>query len=309
MNLIRHWINYKFNVAKRFLSAWDAVWFAPLPSMEVSTARVALGIAVVLYSLSWVPSLHSWISAESALPSELARYLIGDGIEGTGSGGRISVLYLKVFESLAGIYAFLTAILCGACVLGIGGRVTVILSWLLLLGIVHRVPMLEGPGDILLLTLFGYLCIDPGKLKTPFRVGGDDGESRWTARLALTAMQVHVWGWLLVSFVSHLSEEMWWIGDAAWALASHDLTNGFTVNTLAGHPYVVNVITHGFLLVHLLVLMLLPWRFTRPLGFAFLLVLAGYVFVLSSDCIYAMALAAAASVFYISAKQEVLSIK
>ncbi len=171
----------------------------------------------------------------------------------------MSLLYYEGVQRYAVLY-LLACLVCYVLVaLGFGGRVLAIAAWLLVLGVVHRVPVLQGPGDILLLSLLGYLCVDTGKLKLPLVWGWEDGEERWTVNLASRAMQCHVLIWLLISFVSHLAEEMWWAGDAVWWLAAQDFTSGVTAEYLSEHVYVLNLITHGFLVIHLATILLLPF--------------------------------------------------
>ncbi len=71
MNLLQAWIRYKKSLCRSCIGAWDRYWFSSMSTWELSFARMALGLVAILYVLSWVPTLGSWIDDSGALPSSL----------------------------------------------------------------------------------------------------------------------------------------------------------------------------------------------------------------------------------------------
>jgi len=266
--------------------------------------RIALGLLAAIYAGSWLFDLNQWLEENGRLNVTVTRFLIGDQVEGTGSIGRLSPLY--ELESSTWIRGYLIAtILCSlAMAFGMGGRTMAALVWILTLGIVHRVPILQDAGDLLFSGIMGYLIIDPGKTKHWKSIGLDDREDRWTANLAKRLMQCHVVGWLAISLVSHLAEPMWWSASAAWWLAAGQRSPWFSQDFLSDKPYLINAISHGFIVIHLATLGLFLRTGCRPLAIGATLLMSITIWGLAGDWLYSCALIAATSCFWGIAARE-----
>jgi len=301
---MRTLIRYLQALSQHLIHQWDHFWFASRPTFDIGIARAALGTLSAVYAASWCIDLHDWIESNGILSSPVTRFLIGDQVEGTGSIGRVSLLYS--FESSWSVQGYLiVTLLCSiALAFGVGGRVMATAAWILTLGIVNRVPMLQGAGDLLFTGIMGYLVIDPGKTKKWWNIGLDDRTERWTSNLAVRMMQCHVMIWLLVSFVSHLAEPMWWAGSAAWWLVSAQLSPWYTQVSLSDKPYLVNVLSHAFILVHLVTIALLMVRHGRPLAIASALLMAMGVWGLAGDWLYSLAIILCTAPFWGIAVRE-----
>jgi hypothetical protein len=259
-------IRYLQAVTKRFIDQWNRFWFMAGPTLDVSLARIALGVLAAVYAAYWWFELSSWIVPNGLLNSSVSRFLIGDQVAGTGSISRLSLLYWFDSPVFVQLYLVITILCSLALAAGLGGRAMAVSVWGLILGIVHRVPMLQGAGDLLFTGLLGYLVVDPGKIRSICRMGLHDRAERWTASLAIRLMQCHLLIWLLISFVSHLAEPMWWAGSAAWWLASAQLSPWYQQHFLSDKPYLINLLSHAFLLLHLVSVGLLMVRYGRPLA-------------------------------------------
>ncbi len=286
------------------IQKWSGFWFASRSTFDPGIARVAMGLLAAVYAASWFFDLHHWINTDGRLNASVTRFLIGDQVEGTGSMGRVSLLYQIESKWWVQSYLIVTSLCSLAMALGLGGRVSVALAWILTLGIVHRVPMLQGAGDLLFTGMMGYLVIDPGKTKYKWSFGFDDGTDRWTSNLAIRLMQCHLLVWLVVSFLSHLAEPMWWTGSAAWWLASARQSPWFSQFLMSDKPYLVNALSHGFLLLHFAAIGLLIVRHCRPLGIATLCSMAMAIWGLAGDWFYSIALVACSSCFWGIAARE-----
>ena len=117
-------------------------------------------------------------------------------------------------------------------------------------------------------------------------------------------MQCHVILWLLVSLIGHLAEPMWWSGNAAWWLASAELSPWFSAHYLSDKPYLINFLSHGFLFVHLMTIGLLFRQNYRPLAIAAALLMAIGVWLLAGDWLYGLAIILCTSPFWGTAVRE-----
>jgi hypothetical protein len=237
------------------------------------------------------------IAPSGIMDRELTRELVGYGVWGTGNSARISILYF--IESKLGVQTYLatTALLGLLVAVGVGGRWTVIVAWLAGLGIAHRVPMLQGPGELLALGMIGYLAVDPGKLRHSFKIGLHDHTSRYSAGFAVRMAQVHFVLWMVLTLASCLAEEIWWNGNAAWSLAAADRSVWWTKEYLVDHPFLVNAITHVYLLLMIALLISLTTRGYRTWGIVLGLGFAALTYGLCGDWLYAAAILTGISAF------------
>ncbi len=225
----------------------NAFWFEPRTTLHAAILRMAVGVWCLIYTISWSKDLPRIIASGGLIDKELARYLIGHNIAGTGSAGRLSILYFVHSDSAVYLYLFLTCCVTVLLILGMGGRVIALLVSFLVLGIAHRVPMLQGPGELLILGMVLYLIIDPGKTSNWFRMGVDDRQSRSTANLVVRLFQVHTILWLSVTLLSSIAETMWWNGTALWWLAIAERSPIWNADYLSDKPDQVSVISHAYL--------------------------------------------------------------
>ena len=302
--MIRSLYHYLKRVARQSIAGWDKFWFAPKCATNIGFARISLGTIAAIYAASWISDLHTWIGNEGRLNVEVTRYLIGDGLAGTGSAGRLSPLYGIESALWIRIYLVVTMLSSIAMVLGLGGRLAAMLSWVLTLGIIHRIPMLQGAGELLFTGIMGYLIIDPGKVRCWSRIGFADQQSRWTASLSLRLMQCHVVVWFAISILSHFAEPMWWSGTATWWLAIGQRSPWLSQDFLSDKPYLMNVFSHGFLAIHLVALILLVCKGCRLLAIGACLLMAMSVWILAGDWMYGLALVGSTACFWGTAIKE-----
>ncbi|MFN9914257.1 MAG: hypothetical protein ACK53L_16835, partial [Pirellulaceae bacterium] len=110
-------------------------------------------------------------------------------------------------------------------------------------------------------------------------------------------VQVHVLMWLVVSFLSTLAEPMWWSGVAAWWLAENGRSPWFNSEALSERPYLVNLLTYGYLFLQLGLIGTLVRRGLRSIAILLSVLLGAMTWWLAGDAIYGLALVAAAWAF------------
>jgi hypothetical protein len=288
---------YLQSVIRPVPGAWSRFWFESHSTLDIALVRVAFGIWSMVYLISWWSELPALVAAGGLLPVEMARYLIGAGVPGTGSLGRVSLLYVVESPWVVQAYLAVAWIVSLALTLGLGGRWLALGQALLMLGIAHRIPMLQGPGAAWITGMLLYLVVDPGKLRRWWKPGLHDQASRGTARFGLRLVQVHVLMWLVVSFLSTLAEPMWWSGVAAWWLAENGRSPWFNSEALSERPYLVNLLTYGYLFLQLGLIGTLVRRGLRSIAILLSVLLGAMTWWLAGDAIYGLALVAAAWAF------------
>jgi len=278
----------------RLVDNWDRFWFSSRPQRDMNWIRIAIGISAAIYALTWLTSLGRWTSDDSLLSQSQTEFLIGRGVEGTGSEGRVSPLFTLVPSGFAWVYVLVTSIASFIVAFGVGGRFAVLLAWALLLGLIHRVPMLQGPGDFLITGVFGYLLICPGeKFTTSNRDESIDRVANsWLCNLAIRLFQCHVFLWFAASLASHLAEPMWWNGTAPWWLSFSGDQSWVSMRFWLDHPYVMNLICSSILGLQawILISFLVPsWRSS---GTVALVAFAVVNLVIANDWVYSVAIVA-----------------
>jgi hypothetical protein len=286
-------------------AGWSQFWFDERSTCNAGWLRVTYAMAVALYALSALGWYASVSHDQGLMPVELARYLIGDKIPGTGSDGRWSLLYWFPSSTLAVGYQVALLVVSVFLALGVGGRWMALVHAVLFLGSVHRLPMLQGPGELLLSGYALYLVIDSGRLKNSLSWGLHDTVRRRTANLVIRLVQTHFLLWLMVSFASALAEPMWWNGEATWWLASAERSPMFTANGLSNAQSCVEAMTLAYLVIQAITIFSLCKFGWRTWG-----VISGLLFslataFLSGEWLYSLAIVVGLSSFLDAARQEI----
>ena len=195
---------------------WNEFWFRPKSPETISLVRIACGLIAAIHFAVLLTNGPEWIGPLGWLNIDAGRYLIGDGVEGTGSHFRWSILYLipSAVPMVAGV-GLLASI---AMLTGIGARISPFLAWICLTTFHQRAPLLTLVYEPLLVAILAYLTIDPGRLLWTFRPGLASGQSRVSVNIATLLIQCHLWIWIAFSLLSMLANSSWWNGDAGWLL-------------------------------------------------------------------------------------------
>lgn len=264
---------------------WDAFWFSSTSNSVNTTVRMALGVVMCLQFLLhclWVPS---WLTGNGWLNESVGRYLIGQGMEGTGSEYRWSLLYLMGSSGVAWGICIAGLLASVLMVIGYGGRAVVLLVWGCAVMIHQRSPWLTLPAETLQIAALLYLAIEPGVNRFAVRrsVSSQVGSSRVgtsgsdlsspkessaaeygvLANLAMRCMQVHWILWLVLAASSMLQQVAWWNGTAAAVLSEQ---GAGMVGLVPRSSLWGQLVTLGVLVVHFSTAIFLVNR--RSWGFA-----------------------------------------
>ncbi|MFM8215923.1 MAG: hypothetical protein ACKN82_14955, partial [Pirellula sp.] len=144
--------------------AWTRFWFHPVAKSSANPVRQLLSLLVGLLSLIsmfWVPE---WLSADGWLGLDAGRYFIGDGMPGTGSDYRWSLLFRWSTPSVATGICVIGLVASVLMFTGVAGRWAVLGAWACLITIHHRAPWLTLPSEVLASAALLYLAIEPGSV-------------------------------------------------------------------------------------------------------------------------------------------------
>ncbi|MFN5395024.1 MAG: hypothetical protein ACK5EO_14065 [Planctomycetota bacterium] len=195
--------------------AWTRFWFEPIDASCVNVVRQGVGVLVgllFLWSWFWVPD---WLSADGWLGIDAGRYFIGDGMPGTGSEYRWSLLYSLATPIVGRVICVLGLVAGVLMVLGIARRWAPIGAWACMMMIHHRAPWLTMPAEVLASAALLYLAIEPGTaMFRKQREAVRDEPSSVLANLALRCLQVHWILWAGFSLASMFQQTPWWDGTA-----------------------------------------------------------------------------------------------
>lgn len=245
-NLIRYFLLLRLRFGK-----WtDAAVFAPQWSNAAATVRLCFCFASLLIFTAWLDSLTRWVGVGGPLTRDVTSFLIGEGLEDSGAAFRVSPLYATDQPVWLNAYLVGGVIASLVAMSGFGGRLSLAVLWLWLLGLLHRVAPIQSHGEILVSTFMPYLLIDQGWLAHPSRVGFSDDQRRWTVRLMLALMRCHLIIWLAMSLAFHLGQSIWWDGTAPEVIASMGNSLLFGPTSFSGSPWFATILANSWLLLH-----------------------------------------------------------
>jgi hypothetical protein len=260
---------------QEFGERWNEFWFAPADPLPLGIIRVFVGLCWLLYLVILTPDLAAWFSAGGLVPRDLFQRLVLDG------GGVNEFAYWSIFSQLGSpgaVFGVHVVFMVVAVLLVIGcfSRAAAAVSLFALLQYVHRAPFVTAQAEPVLAFMLLYLFIGPCGATLSLdawrrRKPGSSllaAEPRWDARVALRLMQVHLAAFYLMMAVSKLHGDVWWRGEAIWAMMALVHSRLFDWSAFRDHPYLINFWTHAIVLFELTFAALIWPRMTRPLVLA-----------------------------------------
>jgi hypothetical protein len=192
----------------RLSAGWQSFWFRPCPTSTLALFRIAFGVLVALWTLSFAPLLPVFFGAGSALPEA--------GAQGPGVW---SLLTLTGNTLGAAIVVWLVLLLAAvALALGYRTRIAAVLVFVGLMTIERHTPLVGNTGDGLLRILAFYLMFAPAGDALSLDRWRLDRERFWEfperAPWALRLMQVQLSVVYLGTVWEKLQGETWRTGTA-----------------------------------------------------------------------------------------------
>ena len=267
---------------------WNGLWFTPKSPELLSMVRIACGLIAAVHFVVLLIDGPEWFGLQGWFNIEAGRYLIGDGVEGTGSLYRWSILYRfpQAIPIVAGVGLFAST----ATMAGIGARVSPFLAWFCLSTFHHRSPLLTMVYEPLLVAILAYLIIDPGRLVWTMRPGLASGQARVSVNIVTQLISCHFWIWIAFSLFSMLANPIWWNGEAGWLLIQQG--RGW-LRLSADWKWLGHLLTHCVIATQAAVLFCMIQSMCNWLGRWMLYLFALSVLLLLADWMYASVLLAA----------------
>ncbi len=230
--------------------SWNRFWYQPSDPLLCGVLRIAVGCLTLFYLTSYSFDLLRWFGPASMLPTETAQALSSS-----------ASMYLKTsyyyYLQHPTILWCVHLLGCGvvACwTLGIWSRVTNVVTFIVLLAYLNRVPQLLGPWEVALSMLVFYLCVAPtGQCLSvdayqsgrPAKANAPRDSTRsWQATLAVRLIQVHLCGLYFAMGARTLASDFWWEGNGlAWLLV-HSQDRVVDLTLLSSSKYLTTALNY-----------------------------------------------------------------
>ncbi len=257
-------------------SGWNRFWFTPSDPLPCSVLRVAVGLLVIGHLLSLTAGLDRWYSKNGMLPASSVRTII---VAETDDAPLAPPFWFDwLGRSEARIVHALGIASAAAFTVGLFARFTGLATLVALLGYFHRLPLLAGHVEPVLIFLVAYLTIGPSDAY--FAVGqwlrnrpGGAGlasppQPSYWATLSLRLIQVHVAAFIGMMGLAKLNGNAWWTGQAVWFLLAQTHSRPLDLTFLRDYPLLVNFWTHAIVYYELTFPILVWNRLARPIVLA-----------------------------------------
>jgi predicted DCC family thiol-disulfide oxidoreductase YuxK len=289
--LLRDVASYLADLASATGRGWNTFFFSAADPTSLGLVRIAAGILAFWSLLVFGLDLHDYFGSNGWAQPSVVRalerplswsfwFLVPDGLLRPVWCGCLVVLLLFT--------------------LGIFSRLTAVLSWVIVMSTIRRVPIALYGFDQVLSALLLYLAVTGASGQA---VSLDRFRRRWrqararaamrrssrhkdgpqfpicanepgipvksvSANLALRLIQIHVGLIYGMAGLAKLQGPSWWTGIALWKTMATGEFAGYDFTALAAWPLLVNALTHGTLLLELLYPVLIWVKILRPLMLA-----------------------------------------
>ncbi len=248
-------------------AAWNRFWFVPADPATLGLIRILAGLMLLYTHLVWSRDLAGFF----------------------GSAGRLSPEFVRAFHRTAWAWSHfhwieapaalwtihvVALVIIAMLTVGLASRITSVLTFLITVSYVHRVPGalfgLDQINALLAMYLMVGPCGDAYSLDRwlAARRGRAPASPSVTANIAIRLIQVHMCIVYLIAGFGKVLGETWWLGTAMWgALANYEYQT-LDVTWLGAWPLVINALTHLVMVWEVSYAVLVWPRLTRPLVLA-----------------------------------------
>jgi hypothetical protein len=272
--------SYFSDLTEAIGSGWNRFWFTPADPLLCCVLRIAVGVIAVLHFACLGIELERWYGASGVLPHSAVTALLG--ALGAETAYRYSYLgYLSGSVELWIVHAA-ALVSAAAFAAGLFTRVSGILTLIVVLAYVHRVPQVAGHVEPVLAFMLAYLTLAPsGRFLSVDALlakrrnadapqqADDPREPSVLANIGLRLIQVHVALFYLMMGLTKLYGDAWWDGNAIWLLLAQTESRPLDLTGLRRWgqwgEYVINIWTHSIVYFELAFPVLIWNRLARPL--------------------------------------------
>ena len=236
---------------------WERFWFAPVSVATLAVARIAFGAIAVAWGAALAPNAMRFFSADGVLPAHPEAGLRWGLLAWFGSDAAIIGVFVLLFVSAA------------CLTVGYRSRLAALGTWIALMSLTRRDPLVFNSGDALLRAIVMFLALAPcGSALSVDRWRADRaGFWRFPHRApwALRLIQVQVSMGYLFTVWAKARGERWFGGTAvSESLRVGDLVRLRLPDALTDSILLANVLTFGTLAAELALAVLIWNRRWRP---------------------------------------------
>jgi hypothetical protein len=255
-------------------NAWNRFWFTPTNPLPCSILRMGVGLLVVVHLVLLTFDLDRWYLTTGVLPRESVATLA----QATRPGETYHLSYFSHLGTTEARVVHGAAILAAAAfAAGLLTRLTGVLTLAALLSYFHRLPLLAGHAEPVLIFLVAYLCIGPAgayfsldrklvKLRTKADAPPPmSPEPTYWATISLRLIQLHLAAFVAMMALAKLNGDAWWDGEAIWHLLARPQSRPLDLTALRSYELVVNFWTHAVVYFELAFPILIWNRLARPI--------------------------------------------
>lgn len=245
------------------IAGWNRFWFTAVDPATVSLIRVLAGAMILYTHLVWTLGLEDFFGPNGWLAQDAVRSY---------QNSHYTWSYLWLFQSSAALWTVhVIALAIMACfMIGLFTRVTSVLTYLIAVSYVNRVPGALFGLDQINVMLAMYLMLGPSGarysvdswLANRGRAGGV--EPSVTANISMRLIQLHMCVIYFFAGISKLQGPAWWDGSAMWGAVGNLEYQSYDMTWLARWPLLVAAMTHITVLWELSYSALVWPRLTRP---------------------------------------------
>jgi uncharacterized membrane protein YphA (DoxX/SURF4 family) len=249
------------------LSGWNRFWFTPADPATLGLIRIFAGSMLFYTHLVWSLDLEAFFGLHAWISPAAAKIAVPDGYNW-------SHLWLINSSQLLWAAHLMGLAVFAMFTLGLFTRVTSILSCLIAIAYVHRVPGALFGLDQINCMLAMYLAIGPS--------GDAFSLDRWlksrraaeklppaapstSANLAMRLIQIHMCVIYFFAGISKLQGNTWWEGTALWYAFANLEYQSLDMTWMAGWPISIAIMTQTTVYWELSFCVLIWPRLLRPI--------------------------------------------
>lgn len=259
--------NYFRELTAATVGGWTRFWFTPSRHETLALIRIFTGMMIFYTHLVWSTDLLGFFGPNGRIDPQFVVEFHETPFGWT---------HWLWFESPQVLW---TIHVLGLCIvflmtIGLATRVTSILTFLLTVSYVHRVPGALFGLDQINVLLAMYLMV--GNCGYAYsidrwlaeRKGKRLPERTTLTNIAIRLIQLHMCVVYLFAGLGKLQGETWWGGQAMWlALANYEYQT-LDMTWMGRHPLLINLLTHITIFWEVSYIALIWPRYTRPLMLA-----------------------------------------
>jgi hypothetical protein len=272
---LRPFTNYVTNFPTRVAEGWNAFWYTPVDPTLLGLIRIMTGLMLLYTHAVWGLALNEFFGPDAWISPDLVD-VVETGHNIFPNHFAYSVWWLVPPRWIWPAYAFMMLILALFTV-GLWTRVTSLLSLVVVISFVNRVPEALFGLDKMNAILTFYLTVGPSgrglsldRWLAQRRRGRQPADTQRSvgANFALRLIQVHMCIIYFFAGISKLQGMAWWNGEAMWLAFGNLEYQSADMTWLAWHPWAVHFLTHftAFWEISFCVIIWLP--LLRPLVLA-----------------------------------------